>query len=395
MAITEQALAKYGAALLWDGPHPLRVLRSLPRMALYTDRMVAIDPFSEYAFANGPDGPIVKPEIWIEQLGKCALYLCAIRSWIADDYITLIQPPHVWNANIAQRYGQLIQNKAMERTGKWSRRIYHAHKVEFTIDILQDYEDDVREFALKMMKRDEPQLYEEVAPQLRAMEPQPGWFEVPLPIEDSSEERSQVGTTGGGLAPFEAQFLMTRWNLYLSSSRAPSVLYASMNGPGSGRANKHGDVADTPGFAIDQSLRRLPIEFPTGQLDVGLEVVYRLRKDGRLENLRRHLQDEYNEFSTLADGTAEERVDQLALHVEQALRDHNDEWEQLKHDALRGFIDFGLLAGGPTFAFAHSEMSLASWGLTLGGVAIASGRRKATKAHKLSKAPLYVLHRLS
>ena len=42
-------LESEGAALVWEGPNPGRVLRSLPLVALLADKMILADPLSTYA----------------------------------------------------------------------------------------------------------------------------------------------------------------------------------------------------------------------------------------------------------------------------------------------------------------------------------------------------------
>jgi len=138
---------------------------------------------------------------------------------------------------------------------------------------LLDHDDDVREFSLRKLEGEDPELYQEVAAKVRDMQSQPDWFSVPL----GSEGSSQMVTMGSGLSSMELQFLLKRWNVYVSSSRSPLLI-----------AHSFDEVSN--GFAIDQCLRRLPIEFPEAPLDAGLELAYNLRKEGRLRGLREYLQ---------------------------------------------------------------------------------------------------------
>jgi len=89
-------------------------------------------------------------------------------------------------------------------------------------------------------------------------------------------------------------------------------------------------------------------------------------------------------------------VEQLTTRIEAALQDHKEEWEQLKHDVREGLGDaLTGAAPGATYGFLHGEMSFMTWALVVGGGVAVGARKKAIKAYKLARHPLYVLHKLS
>ena len=87
---------------LWMPPIPDAVLNELVRLALYSDQVIVVDPFSHHVgsrpAAPAPEGPLIKPEQWIRSLANEALLVCALEPWIRADIVILVPEPRnfIW-----------------------------------------------------------------------------------------------------------------------------------------------------------------------------------------------------------------------------------------------------------------------------------------------------------
>lgn len=82
---------------LWARPSTDAVLNDVVRLALYSDEIVVIDPFSMHTMnVEGrypPMGPMERPDLWVQEFPNHALMVCALEDWIKNDLVLLIPEP--------------------------------------------------------------------------------------------------------------------------------------------------------------------------------------------------------------------------------------------------------------------------------------------------------------
>lgn len=375
----ERAIIANGnpTALVWDGPQPLRTLNVIPRIALYNERILIIDPIVYYSFTDGENSPIRRPNAWTEQFGKYALYLNSLRDWIADDYILLIPPPAIWNPNLHNRYNQLLDKKNTDpRIREKVSRVVDLYEEDVTLELLLDRQPDEREFMLQWIKNDKPDLFEQIVDKAKALPDQPDWFKIPFdPVN-----RNQLQIDGSSLSPLETEFLLNNWNLYLSTSRPAYFIEESLLQ----RRKRE--------FSIDRCLRQIPMEFPNR---IPLQLIYEFRKNGRLEGFRSYLMERFNELAFSGSEGPYGLIDEVTQGILSELKKYKDEWDDIKGFTLREMGKYALnnSVEGTEFVMGHMELVffIMKLAVSASGPVLKGGR----KLRKLKRHPLYVLHRVT
>jgi hypothetical protein len=82
---------------LWTRPVADAVLNDVVRLALYSDEVVLVDPFSMHtmnvAGSKPPMGPAERPDLWTQEFANHALTVCALEDWFESGLVLLIPEP--------------------------------------------------------------------------------------------------------------------------------------------------------------------------------------------------------------------------------------------------------------------------------------------------------------
>lgn len=393
-------LADLGAALVWEGPNPGRVLHNLPKIALYADKMLVPDPLAAYSVppvttgrfsevpnwqeSAYPDGsPEGRPSHWAEFFGRCALHVCSLAPWVRDDYIVAIPPPALWNAEVGDALNALVQFVASPAADDLYNKLLALEpdlKVTALVDSMSDIDPADREDWLAALGEAlglDEEAGRRVRERLTKASPWPDWLTVPA----SGHEEVRVLTYGGGLAGVEAEHLLAELNVYVSSSRPISWL----------RFNSAMHFEEAP--ALDRALRDLPLAFRTR---IPLDVVYELRGWNKLGGFREYLQREFQDYLARGEGEPEEQFAALSEHIGHAFEEYTDEWDEVTAILKTKGLETILQQAASTAGVAYHELGIVTFILgTAANIRNLNDVGGSTlRAARLRRNPLFILNSL-
>jgi hypothetical protein len=335
--------------------------------------MLVVDPVAAVALETGELDVAMRPEEWILRFAEGALFLSSLRNWIAEGYIDLIVPPRHWSRAALRRLQRLLASRDSKSYQDRVKRLIESDDPDFHADVLLGRDEEFINSALAALELEKPGIHARVVERLQSYGSVPSWFAIPEP----TGHHAQIVTREAFVGPPELEYLIDNWAVHLSTSRSELLVREAFG------------VTLSQDVALDRLVRSLPLEFPS---DVPLDLLYRFRQEGRLQSLRQYLSREFDLFAERGAEDPEQAMQDLAAHVEQALQDHRDEWEDLKHVSTTEVAATGSPLPGATTAFVMGEMHLLTFVLIVSGAVSVPLLVRGAKAFGLQRQPLYALH---
>jgi len=321
---------------LWTRPLADAVLNDVVRLALYSDQVVVVDPFSMHTMnVQGrwpPRGPMQHPELWTQEFANHALMVCALEDWFTNELVLLIPTPRHF-INGLPSFMDLAARAVRER--------------KLSLDVGPDFVQDLLEGIALNTDRDEdlPGVTQKALPEGLSIEEIAAIMSSlkayrranPTRYSQTLPPSGVVFSMASGQNIFEAAWIADAIGGYVVPRLA--------NDRSNFRNLTRGDPAKDTIDALASAFAAAPLPMLN---NVSLSDALDLRRSGRLSRFRSFLHDVWSATSDPAKNLKSvERERDLATRLNASYAEAKDEWSGIYkdlgvHGALAMFGSGGL-----------------------------------------------------
>jgi len=359
----------------WGNANINNISNYIARYALYTPKMIIINPFCDMLMYHREESPLKEPKEWIQPTINQILFLVMLEPWIREGIITLLPPLKWFDFNF---FRDKIAELSRKRLESYDENIHKRLDIDFILyEVLKSFKPEhiepiLKSFIGKNLPQDFIQDCKEIAKSEFQKNP------IRYAYHNFQDNKGFIVKFGSGTSLDSTLFTAELCGAY--------ILFGEKS-----YKNEYDLVCNKEENKFSDSLTKMSVAF--SKLDfsflnaVKLDFVLSLRKEERLSSLRSFLIKLWDKASSPEFLKDEDLYEYFKDELKEQYRNYKQEWTEIDSTLGRDFSKIGIGGG---IAVLSGQMNFRVAGLGLVGLGIIELITAYEKRKKHRKLPLGV-----